>query len=187
MSMQQPGMSMQQPGMSMQQPGMSMQQPGMSMDIPAQQLPTSSPTIMTTTDNAPPPSAGTNETSRSVVNATSSVCVSPDLTTSPTVDITIQLEVETMSGGTIFVEDLVSGLVSSLSTSFSLCLPTGNRFLLVRVPTTVADGRRLEEPSSKVVGLEVNDKTEIASGMSSQTQHDLLDSRASNSHCISHF
>jgi hypothetical protein len=85
--------------------------------------------------------------------ADSSECVPPDLSNSPSTDIAFKLEVETRSGETTLVENLAAGMVSSLATSFSLCVPSGNRLLT---------GRNLQ--GSVVTGLAVSDKSGISQG-----------------------
>ena len=119
-----------EPGMSFPlQPVMSFPlQPGMPMSTPPP-TPSSSPLPV----------------------AESTGCAPPNLTGNPSTDITLQLNVETLSGGTAFVQDLAQGVASVAASSFSLCQPYGDRMLWAR---------RTEE--SKVSGLEASNKTGIS-------------------------
>mmetsp|Transcript_2712 Transcript_2712/g.4388 ORF Transcript_2712/g.4388 Transcript_2712/m.4388 type:complete len:206 (+) Transcript_2712:351-968(+) len=141
--------------------GASLQNPGMSLQIPGGMgsLQTFPPTFPATTMSIDIPAQPVSTTPPSTITE-SSTCITPDLTNSSSVDIVFLLEVETLSGGTAFVDDLAQGMVSSLAASFSLCIPSGNRKLVAR---------NLEE--SEVTGLKVSDKTGIDESKFTQQHH----------------
>jgi hypothetical protein len=106
-------------------------QPASSMATTLPPVPTSSPSTITK----------------------SSECVPPDLSNSPSINIAFKLEVETRSGETTLVDDLAAVMVSSLASSFSLCVPSESRFLT---------GRVLQD--SAVIWLLASDRSGISDG-----------------------